>query len=88
MANTKSAARAARVTKRRTEVNKSRRSIVKSSVKAVELAISAGKKGDAEAALKAVEPQLMRGAQKGVIHKKSASRKISRLTARVRGMSA
>lgn len=88
MANTKSAARAARVTKRRTEVNKSRRSLVKSSVKAVELAISAGKKGDAEVALKAVEPELMRGAQKGVVHKKAASRKISRLTARIRGMSA
>ena len=88
MANTKSAARAARVTKRRTEVNKSRRSLVKSSVKAVELAISAGKKRDAEVALKAVEPELMRGAQKGVVHKKAASRKISRLTARVRGMSA
>jgi small subunit ribosomal protein S20 len=88
MANTKSAARAARVTKRRTEVNKSRRSLVKSSVKAVELAIDAGKKGDAEAALKAVEPQLMRGAQKGVVHKKTASRKISRLTARVKSMTA
>ena len=88
MANTKSAARAARVTKRRTEVNNSRRSLVKSSVKAVELAIDAGKKGDAEAALKAVEPQLMRGAQKGVVHKKTASRKISRLTARVKSMTA
>jgi small subunit ribosomal protein S20 len=61
---------------------------VKSSVKAVELAIDAGKKGDAEAALKAVEPQLMRGAQKGVVHKKTASRKISRLTARVKSMTA
>ncbi len=86
MANTKSAARAARVTKRRTEVNKSRRSVVKSSVRAVEDAIKSGKKAEAEAALKSVEPQLMRGAQKGVIHKKTASRKVSRLAARVRGM--
>ena len=88
MANTKSAARAARVTKRRTEVNKSRRSLVKSSVRAVEEAIASGKKGAAEAAIKAVEPQLMRGAQKGVVHKKTASRKISRLTARVKAMTA
>lgn len=86
MANTKSAARAARVTKRRTEVNKSRRTVVKSSVRAVEDAIKSGKKAEAEAALKSVEPQLMRGAQKGVIHKKTASRKVSRLAARVRGM--
>jgi len=86
MANTKSAARAARVTKRRTEINKSRRSVVKSSVRAVEDAIKSGKKAEAEAALKGVEPELMRGAQKGVIHKKTASRKVSRLAARVRGM--
>lgn len=86
MANTKSAARAARVTKRRTEVNKSRRTVVKSSVRAVEDAIKSGKKAEAEAALKSVEPHLMRGAQKGVIHKKTASRKVSRLAARVRGM--
>jgi small subunit ribosomal protein S20 len=88
MANTKSAARAARVTERRTEVNKSRRTRVKSTVRAVEDAIASGKKGEAEAALKALEPQIMRGAQKGVVHKKAASRKISRLTVRVKGMSA
>ncbi|MFM9941889.1 MAG: 30S ribosomal protein S20 [Hyphomicrobiaceae bacterium] len=88
MANTKSAARAARVTKRRTEVNKSRRTVVKSTIRAVEDAIAAGKKGEAEAALKVVEPQLMRGVQKGIVHKKTASRKVSRLSARVKGMSA
>lgn len=88
MANTKSAARAARVTKRRTEVNKSRRSLVKTSVRAVEEAIASGNKGAAEAALKQVEPQLMRGAQKGVVHKKAASRKVSRLSARVKALSA
>ncbi len=88
MANTKSAARADRVSKRRTVVNKSRRSLVKGSIRSVEEAIATGKKGDAEAALKALEPQLMRGARKGVMHKKAASRKVSRLTARVKKLSA
>ena len=88
MANTKSAARAARVGKRRTAVNKNRSSRVKSTVRAVEEAIASGKKSDAMVALKAVEPELMRGAQKGVVHKKAASRKISRLTARVKALSA
>lgn len=88
MANTKSAARAARVAKRRTEVNKSRRSRVKSSVRAVEEAIAGGDKTAAESALKAVEPVLMRAAQMDVLHKKTASRKVSRLAARVKAISA
>jgi small subunit ribosomal protein S20 len=88
MANTKSAARAARVAKRRTEINKSRSTRVKSSVRAVEEAIAAGKKAEAQAALKVAEPHLMRAAQKDVLHKKTASRKVSRLTARVKAMQA
>ena len=71
---------------RRTEINKARRSKVKSSVRKVEEAIVAGKKAEALAALKAAEPVLISTAQKGVLHKKSASRKVSRLTARVNAL--
>jgi small subunit ribosomal protein S20 len=86
MANTKSAKKATRVAARRAIVNKNRLSLVRSSVRKVEEAIASGKKADAEAALKAATPQLSRGAQKGVMHKNAASRKVSRLTARVRAM--
>lgn len=83
MANTSSAQKAARQAVRRTETNKSRRSRVKSVVRKVEEALAAGKKGDAEAALKVAAPILQRSAQKGVMHGKTASRKISRLTHRL-----
>lgn len=88
MANTKSAQKAARKMVRKTEINKSRRTRLKSHVRKVEEALTAGKKTDAIAALKAAEPVLMRTAQKGIIHKKTASRKISRLAARVKALSA
>ena len=87
MANTKSAKEAARRTARRTEINKARRSRVKSYVRTVEEAIAGGNKTAAEQALKAAEPILVRTAQRGVMHKKTASRKVSRLTARVKAMS-
>lgn len=86
MANTKSAAKAARQMKSRTEVNKARTSRLKSSVRKVEEAIASGDKAAASQALKNAEPLLMRTAQKGVIHKATASRKVSRLSARVRAM--
>lgn len=86
MANTSSAKKAARQMVRRTEINKSRRSRLKSSVRKVEEAIASGKKADAVAALKVAEPVLVRTAQKGVMHKKTASRKVSRLTARVNAL--
>lgn len=88
MANTKSAKRATRVAKRRTEVNKSRRSQMKTNVRGVEEAIASGNAADAATALHAAEPLLMRAAQKGIVHKKTASRKVSRLAARVKAMSA
>jgi small subunit ribosomal protein S20 len=88
MANTKSAAKAARQMVRRTEINKARRTRLKSEVRKVEEAIASGKKSEAQAALKSAAPALMRTAQKGVIHKKTASRKISRLTARVKSLPA
>jgi len=87
MANTSSAQKAARQMIRRTEVNKARRSRVKSDVRSVEEAIASGDKKKAEAALKAAEPVLVRTAQKGMMHKKTASRKVSRLAKRVKAMS-
>lgn len=84
MANTSSAKKAARQMIRRTEVNKARRSSAKTSLRTVEEAMAKGDKAAAAAALKAVEPVLMRAANKGILHKKSASRKVSRLTARLK----
>lgn len=88
MANTSSAKKAARQMIRRTDVNKARRTRVKSEIRAVEEAIKAGDQGKAHAALAAAEPILARTAQKGIMHKKTASRKVSRLAQRVKAMSA
>jgi small subunit ribosomal protein S20 len=83
MANTKSARKATRVIARRTEVNKARRSVLRSSMRKVEEAITSGDKAAAAAALKAAEPVIMRAAQVGVVHKNNASRKVSRLAHRI-----
>jgi small subunit ribosomal protein S20 len=83
MANTSSARRAARKIARRTEINKARRSQMRGFVRRVEEAIAAGDRGKAVAALKAAEPVIMRSAQKGIVHRNAASRKISRLTHRI-----
>lgn len=84
MANTKSAKKMVRKIARRTEVNKSRRSRVRTFVRKVEEAVAAGDKKAATTALKAAEPEIMRGVTKGVLHKNTASRKVSRLAARVK----
>ncbi len=84
MANTSSAKKAARQAVRRTEINKAQRTRVKSVVRQVEEALASGKKADAVAALKVAEPILQRSAQKGVMHGKTAARKVSRLTRRLR----
>ncbi|MDF2997024.1 MAG: ribosomal protein [Xanthobacteraceae bacterium] len=83
MANTPSAKKAARKIERRTEVNKNRRSRMRTYVRKVEEALAAGNKEAAGVALKAAEPEIMRAAQKGVLHKSTASRKVSRLTVAV-----
>jgi len=83
MANTTSAKKAARKIVRRTEVNKARRSRVRTYLRKVEEAIASGDKTAAAAALKAAQPEIMRAAQKGVVHKNTASRKVSRLAHRV-----
>jgi len=79
MANTTSARKATRKIARRTEINKSRRSLLRNSVRKVEEAISNGDRSAATEALKAAEPVIMRAAQRGVVHKNTASRKVSRL---------
>ena len=83
MANTKSAKKATRKIARRTEVNQARRSRMRSYLRLVEDAISGGDKTKAQSALKAAEPELMRAAQKGVVAKNAASRKVSRLAHRI-----
>jgi len=83
MANTSSAKKATRKIARRTEVNKARRSRMRTYVRTVEEAIAAGDKSAAAAALRAAEPELMRAAQKGVVAKNAASRKVSRLAHRI-----
>jgi len=86
MANTKSAQKAARQTIRRTAVNKSRRSEMRTYVRHVEEAIAAKDAKGAADALSAAEPKLARAAQKGIVHRNAASRKIARLTKRVKAL--
>ena len=83
MANTKSAKKMVRKIARRVEVNKSRKSRIRTYVRKVDEAVAAGDKTAATAALKQAEPEIMRGVGKGVLHKNTASRKVSRLAARV-----
>ncbi|WP_159590166.1 30S ribosomal protein S20 [Chelativorans xinjiangense] len=88
MANTTSAKKAVRKIARRTAVNKSRRSRVRGFIRKVEEALAAGDKDAAQNALKAAQPELMRAASKGILHKNTASRKVSRLSQRVKTMGA
>ena len=88
MANTKSAKKATRVSARRTAINKDCVSRIRTYVRKVEEAIASGSQAAAAAALQAAQPELMRGAQKGVLHKNTASRKVSRLAARVKAITA
>ena len=88
MANTASAKKAVRKIARRTEVNKARRSRVRTFIRKVEEAIAGGKKDEAVAALKAAQPEIMRSVSKGVMKKNTAARKVSRLSASVKKISA
>jgi small subunit ribosomal protein S20 len=83
MANTPSAKKAVRKIERRTAVNRSRRSQMRTYVRKVEEAIASGDSEAAIAALRAAEPLVMRAAQKGIVHKNTAARKVSRLSRRV-----
>jgi small subunit ribosomal protein S20 len=86
MANTSSAKRAARHAVRRADINTSQKTRLKTEVRKVEEAIATGDVTLALAALKVAEPIIVRTGQRGIVHKKTASRKVSRLTARVRAL--
>ncbi len=88
MANTTSANKATRKIARRTAVNKARRSRVRGFIRKVEEAIATGDVAVAAEALKAAQPEIHRAATKGVLHRNTASRKVSRLAARVKALSA
>jgi len=88
MANTSSAKKMVRKIERRTAVNKARRSRMRTFVKKVELAIEAGDQTVAKTALVAAESEMMRAVSKGILHKNTGSRKVSRLSARVKAMAA
>ncbi len=87
MANTPQAKKRIRRNDRRAEINGARVSRIRTFVKAVETAIASGDKAEAQAAIQRVQPELMRGVAKGVVHKNTASRKISRLTKRIAALS-
>ena len=84
MANTASAKKRVRQTERRTAVNRARVSRIRTFVKKVELALASGNAAEAKAALDAAQPEIMRGVTKGVLHRNTASRKVSRLAHRVK----
>ncbi len=86
MAHHASAKKRIRQTERRTEVNRSRVSRIRTFVKKVETAIAGGDKTVAAEALRVAEPELMKGVQAGVLHKNTASRKVSRLAARIKSL--
>ncbi|MET0170354.1 MAG: 30S ribosomal protein S20 [Aliihoeflea sp.] len=88
MANTSSAKKATRKIAARTAVNKNRRSRVRTFLRKVEEALLSGDKSAAQEAFKAAQPELMRAASKGVFHKNTASRKVSRLANRVKALEA
>ena len=88
MANTPQSKKRARQTERRTEINKARRSRIRTFLRKVEEAIAGGNAQVAADALKTAQPELMRGVSKGVVHKNTAARKISRLSSRVKALSA
>jgi len=88
MANSPQAKKRARQIERRTNVNKARRSRIRTFLRKVEEAIASGDQTQAAGALKAAQPEVMRGVTKGVLHKNTASRKISRLSARVKALAA
>ncbi|MCH2077427.1 MAG: 30S ribosomal protein S20 [Rhodobacteraceae bacterium] len=86
MANTPQSKKRARQLERRTAVNKARRSRIRTHLRKVEEAIASGDSAAAKEALKVAQPELMRGVTKGVYHKNTAARKMSRLAARVKSL--
>lgn len=88
MANTAQSKKRARQAEARQDVNKARRSRIRTFLRKVEEALTSGNADAAATALAAAQPELMRGVTKGVLHKNTASRKMSRLTSRVKALAA
>lgn len=86
MANTPQSKKRARQNDRRAAINKARRSRIRTFLRNVEEAIASGDQEKAKEALRAAQPELMRGVSKGIVHKNTASRKISRLSSRVKAL--
>ena len=86
MANSPQAKKRARQNERRALINQSRRSRIRTFLRKVEEALESGDQAAAAEALKAAQPEVMRGVNKGIFHKNTASRKISRLAARVKAL--
>ncbi len=86
MANTTSAKKATRKIAKRTAVNKMRRTFMRGELRKMEEALAAGDKEAAQTQLRVVQPVVMKAATKGIVHKNNASRKISRLSARVKAL--
>jgi len=86
MTNTVQAAKRARQSETRFAINKARRSRIRTFIRKVEEAIAAGNQEAALAALRAAQPELMRGVTKGIVHKHTAARKMSRLASRVKSL--
>ncbi|BAQ70736.1 30S ribosomal protein S20 [Rhodovulum sulfidophilum] len=88
MANSPQAKKRARQNERRTAINKARRSRIRTFLRKTEEAIASGDQAAAATALREAQPELMRGVTKGVLHKNTASRKMSRLASRVKALNA
>ncbi|MGR3628307.1 MAG: 30S ribosomal protein S20 [Sulfitobacter sp.] len=88
MANTTQSAKRARQNEKRFAINKARRSRIRTYLRKVEEAIASGDQAAAQAALRAAQPELMRGVTKGVLHKNTVARKMSRLSSRVKALGA
>ena len=86
MANTPQSKKRARQNERRLQVNKARRSRIRTYLRKVEEAIASGDKDAATSALRAAQPELMRGVTKGIFHKNTVARKMSRLSGRVKAI--
>lgn len=86
MANHKSAEKRIRTTARQTEVNGARRNRIRTFIRKIELAVTAGDAASAEVAFEAARPEIQRGVTKGVLKKATASRKLSRLSARIKAL--
>ena len=87
MPNIVSAKKRMRQTARKTEVNRARRSRIRTFIKKVDLAVQSGDKADAQLALKLAQPEIMRGVTRGIMHRNTAARKISRMAARIQALS-